>query len=95
MRIFTGEDTGMNLQAARETIMADRRDGVAVVHIRFEGRSLDIPQGELDIGPVSSDNDIKRALAGYLEVPEVKFRDYVIDRHETGNLTVRPEAVFG
>jgi len=34
-------------------------------------------------------------LSGYLDVPEAKFRDYVVDRHETGNLTVRPEAVFG
>ena len=67
----------------------------AVVHIRFEGRSLDIPQGDLDLGPGSSDTEVKRALARYLEVPEAKFRDYVIDRHETGNLTVRPEAVFG
>jgi hypothetical protein len=43
----------------------------------------------------SSDNEIKRALARHLEVSVEKFRDYVIDRHETGNLTVRPEAVFG
>jgi hypothetical protein len=28
-------------------------------------------------------------------VPEAKLGDYVIDRHETGNMTVRPEAVFG
>ena len=26
---------------------------------------------------------------------EEKLRDYVIDRHDTGNMTVRPEAVFG
>ncbi len=74
--------------------MAERR-AVAVVHIRFEGRSLDIPQADLDVGTASSDNEIKRALARHLEVSEVRLRDYVIDRHETGNLTVRPEAVFG
>jgi hypothetical protein len=75
--------------------MAEPQNGVAVVHIRFEGRSLDVPQGDLDVGLASSDNDIKRALARHLEVPEARLRDYVIDRHETGNLTVRPEAVFG
>jgi hypothetical protein len=69
--------------------------GVPVVHIRFEGRSLDIPQADLDVGLQSTDGAIKRALARFLEVSEAKFRDYVIDRHETGNLTVRPEAVFG
>jgi hypothetical protein len=76
-------------------IMAERQQGVKVVHIRFEGRSVDVPQGDLDVGAASSDNEIKRALARYLETPEAKLRDYVIDRHETGNMTVRPEAVFG
>jgi hypothetical protein len=86
----------MNLAAREEQIMIQRQNGgIAVVHIRFEGRSHDIPQGELDIGPASNDNEIKRAVARHLEVDEAKFRDYVIDRHETGNLTIRPEAVFG
>jgi hypothetical protein len=76
-------------------IMAERQSGVNVVHIRFEGRSADIPQSDLDVGAASSDNEIKRALARYLETPEAKLRDYVIDRHDTGNMTVRPEAVFG
>jgi hypothetical protein len=66
-----------------------------VLHIRFEGRSFDIPLSDLDVGVMSSDADVKRALAGYLNVPEAKLRDYTVDRHETGNLTVRPEAVFG
>lgn len=83
------------MAAVRARIMGERQNGVAVVHIRFEGRSLDIPQGDLDVGLASSDNDIKQALARHLEVPETRLRDYVIDRHETGNLTVRPEAVFG
>jgi hypothetical protein len=85
----------MDRRVQGDTIMADRANGVAVVHIRFEGRSIDVPQGDLDVGPASSDNEIKRALARHLEVPEGKLRDYVIDRHDTGNLTVRPEAVFG
>jgi hypothetical protein len=79
----------------RNRIMGERQDGVKVVHIRFEGRSLDVPQSELDVGAASNDNDIKRALARYLDTQEAKLRDYVIDRHDTGNMTVRPEAVFG
>ena len=79
----------------RGPIMSEREHGVAVIHIRFEGRSLDIPQSDLDVGPESSDNEVKRALARHLEVSADRLRDYVIDRHETGNLTVRPEAVFG
>jgi len=80
---------------ARGEIMSEQERAVAVVHIRFDGRSLDISQGDLDVGAVSSDNEIKRVLARHLEVPEARLRDYVIDRHETGNMTVRPEAVFG
>jgi hypothetical protein len=83
------------MASLRDKYMAEQNQGVTVVHIRFEGRSLDIPQGDLDVGTASSDNEIKRALARYLELPEAKLRDYVIDRHETGNMTVRPEAVFG
>ena len=79
----------------RNPIMAERQDGVKVVHIRFDGRSIDVPQADLDVGAASSDNDIKRALARFLETPEAKLRDYVVDRHDTGNMTVRPEAVFG
>ena len=80
---------------ARNPNMAEREQGVKVVHIRFEGHSLDVPQGDLDVGAASSDAEVKRALARHLEVPEPKLRDYVVDRHETGNMTVRPEAVFG
>ena len=81
--------------AVRFPDMARQEQGVKVVHIRFEGRSVDVPQGDLDVGTASSDNEIKRALARHLEVAEAKLRDYVIDRHDTGNMTVRPEAVFG
>jgi hypothetical protein len=75
--------------------MAELLNGGPVVHIRFEGRSRDLPLNELDLGPRSTDGEIKQVLARHLEVPAEKLRDYVVDRHETGNLTVRPEAVFG
>jgi hypothetical protein len=75
--------------------MAEQLVNGAVAHIRFEGRSLDVALGDLYIGPDLSDAQIKRTLAHYLETPEARLRDYVIDRHETGNLTVRPAAVFG
>lgn len=68
---------------------------VRFLHVRFDGRSVDIALNDLDVGPVSADGAIKQAVAAYLDVPVDRFRHYVIDRHETGNLTVRPEAVFG
>jgi len=74
--------------------MAENQNG-AVLHVRFEGRSQDIRLAELDLGPQSGDAAVKQALARHLGVAEAQLRDYVVDRHDTGNLTVRPEAVFG
>jgi hypothetical protein len=75
--------------------MAVQLNRRTVAHVRFDGRSLDLPLDELDLSPASTDDEIKRAVARHLEVPENKVRDYVVDRHESGNLTVRPAAVFG
>lgn len=67
----------------------------AVVHVRFAGRSFDVPLRVLDVGVGSHDGDVKETLARHLEVHPSRLRDYVVDRHGNGNLTVRPEAVFG
>lgn len=75
--------------------MAELLNEGAVAHVRVNGRSFDIPLNGLDLGVRSTDADIKRALTVRLELPAGSLRDYVVDRHETGNLTVRPEAVFG
>ena len=74
---------------------AERTHIEQVVHVRFEGRSRDIPFSTLDVGGVSNDQAVRTALARYFDVPERKFAPYVIERHTNGNMTVRPEAVFG
>ena len=66
-----------------------------MVHVRFEGQSWDIACAILDVGAMSSDRDVRRALAHYFEVPVRKFAPYVVERHANGNITVRPEAIFG
>jgi hypothetical protein len=66
-----------------------------VAHVRFDGRSLDLPLAGLGVTADADDHDVKCAVARHLEVSEDRLRDYVLDRHETGNLTLRPEAVFG
>ncbi len=67
----------------------------AIAHIRFEGRSFDLPLAELGIAEGAADREVKRAIANHLEISEERLRDYVLDRHESGNVTLRPEAVFG
>jgi hypothetical protein len=66
-----------------------------LLHLRFEGRSFDISLLDLDVGVMSSDREIKNALAKYLGIGPSKLQLYLVDRHKNGNLTVRPEAVFG
>jgi hypothetical protein len=65
------------------------------IHIRFDGRSWDLALVELDLGALASDDDVRAALARHFDVPVAKFRAYVVERHDNGNMTVRPEAVFG
>ena len=66
-----------------------------MVHVRFEGRSWGLDFDVLDVGDLSTDQDVRNALAQHFNVPASKFAPYVVDRHANGNITVRPEAVFG
>jgi hypothetical protein len=78
-----------------EINMALQLNPSAAAHIRFEGRSLDVALADLRVSDQSSDREVKQAVARHLELPEVRLHDYVIDRHESGNVTIRPQAVFG
>jgi len=67
----------------------------SIVHLRVEGQSRDVPFTDLDLGEAAGTIEVKRAVARYLGLREAQLADYVVDRHETGNWTVRPQAVFG
>lgn len=65
------------------------------LHVRYDGRSIPVNDfGDLDIGALSTDAEIKAIAAEKLDVPVSKFDNYQVDRHE-GNFTLRPQAVFG
>ena len=70
-------------------------DREQVVHIRYGGRSTDVPLAGLDLTENVDERQIKNRLAAYLEVSPRQLDAYVVDRHPNGNLTLRPEAVFG
>lgn len=73
-----------------------RPDGrTAVLHLRFDGLSRDIELALLDLGVAASDSSIRAAVARFVDVPAADLSGYVVERHENGNLTLRPEAVFG
>lgn len=66
-----------------------------VLHVRFEGTSRDIPLELLKLRAGWSDAQIIESVCAYLDIGTARLRGYVVERHATGNLTVRPEAVFG
>jgi hypothetical protein len=66
-----------------------------MVHVRFEGRSYDFSEQQLDLATAMSDAEIKERLARHFEVGLERFKGYVVDRGPSGDLIVRPEAVYG
>ena len=66
-----------------------------VVHVRYQGRSVDVLLADLDVGSFSDDQSIRRAVAEYLGLRHSQLAGYAVDRHPNGNLTIRPQAVFG
>ncbi|NET89611.1 MAG: hypothetical protein F6K45_16220 [Kamptonema sp. SIO1D9] len=66
-----------------------------MVHVRFEGRSYDLSENQLRLKNNMSDTQIKDRLAQYLDVHTNRFTEYVVDRRPSGDLIVRPEAVYG
>jgi HEAT repeat protein len=69
---------------------------MATLHIRYEGQSYDAALSDFDIGDLSTDAQIRSAAATHLGTAETKFANFSIDRNaETGDVTLRPQAVFG
>lgn len=66
-----------------------------MVHIRFEGRSYDISENQLDIQVGMRDSVVKERIAQYFDVGRARLTAYVIDRRPSGDLIIRPEAVYG
>ncbi len=76
-------------------MIAIKMNQIPRVHVRFEGHSYDVNAAEFNLSPQPSDAEVRLALAMFFEVPISRLAPYVVERHGNGNLTVRPEAVFG
>ncbi|MBL1176762.1 hypothetical protein [Pantanalinema sp. GBBB05] len=66
-----------------------------MVHIRFEGRSLDIPETQLGITTGMNDVAVKEQVSKHLDTNVNRLSTYVVDRRPSGDLIIRPEAVYG
>ena len=66
-----------------------------MVHIRFEGRSLDVPETQLGITADMNDVTVKEQVSRHLDVNMNRLSAYVVDRRPSGDWIIRPEAVYG
>lgn len=66
-----------------------------IIHIRVMGRSRDIALDMLNLTTNSNDQAIREAVARFMELSVQQLQRSIIERHENGNMTLRPEAVFG
>jgi hypothetical protein len=66
-----------------------------MVHVRFEGRSFDIAEAKLGIAGNASDTAVKERLSQHLDVAQDRLNEYVVDRRPSGDVIIRPEAVYG
>lgn len=66
-----------------------------MVHVRFEGRSYDIPETQLGVTTGMSDSSVKERVAQHFDLSRDRLASYVVDRRPSGELIIRPEAVYG
>jgi len=66
-----------------------------MLHIRYQGRTHEWPLRDFDIGNLSTDEDIKAVAISQLEIPPAKIRDYEVERPASGDIVIRPPALFG
>ena len=81
-----------------ETLNATERaiDHTPQLHVMWDGVTHDFDLATLDIGDLNTDNQIRQAAADALEISLGKLSNATVDRNpETGDLTLRPNAVFG
>jgi predicted unusual protein kinase regulating ubiquinone biosynthesis (AarF/ABC1/UbiB family) len=84
---------------------------MSTLHVRYNGQSHDIPftdifteerlEGigadptiELNTNHLNPEQ-VKQAVAQHFDVAVSEFDNFQVEYHKTGNITVRPDAVFG
>lgn len=66
-----------------------------MVHIRFEGRSIDVDQTQLGISAGMNDVAVKERVSRHLDVNSDRLSTYIVERRPSGDLIIRPEAIYG
>ena len=66
----------------------------AVVHLRLDGRSEELPLAALDLPLGADDTQAKAAVARYLQRSDKDLERHVVVRTSSA-IIIRPEAVYG
>ena len=75
--------------------MATTIDDLGTIRVRFGAHRVDLPWVEVDFSRISTDRQVRRAVADALGVPAADLAGAAVDRHPNGNMTVRPGGPFG
>lgn len=65
------------------------------VHMVYNGENWDYGMEDLNLNEQSSDNDVLNALSEQAGIPRVKLNGFVVNRSDSGDVTVSPRAIFG
>lgn len=68
---------------------------MTTLHLRHDGSSYDVTLARLGVYPSTSDNEIRAAVAAHFDINPDTIKRLVIEKEPNGNITLRPEAVFG
>ena len=69
--------------------MATTIDDLGTIRVRYGVHRVDLPWVDVDFSRISTDRQIRRAVADALGVPASDLAGAAVDRHPNGNLTVR------
>jgi hypothetical protein len=76
------------------TQLIHREEDGMLLHVRFDGRSEEMPLDVLQLGPDASDDEIREAVAARFDRSLAHFSRHVIVRTSQA-IIVRPEAIYG
>lgn len=60
-----------------------------MLHVRYVNRGFDLPLNRLGVRPAADEGRIKDALAKHLTVPITWLNEFILQRHDDGDLTLR------
>lgn len=64
------------------------------VHVRIDGRSVELTLAMLNLSDTATDEQIKQAVAGHCDLSTDSLKNHVVVRTSHA-IIVRPEAIYG